>query len=168
MPEPPSGRALAPNFRETASPSARASNIRDVKARMANKQPTRPSSSPNTAPTPAPPSPPKDPQSAPLNTQASIQVELPPAPTSSATPTPSGDPIALKANRTHYVWIYISHQAYNKVYVADLDTLDRSPLRAFLDGPRLRKLYLEGVDLPAFKALLGEGRTLWTEPPHTR
>jgi hypothetical protein len=169
IPEPPAARAPAFSFRDAPSLSARPNNMRDIKARMASKQPVRASASSLAAIQGA-----ADAQSVQLNTQASILVELPPAapvtpphadPAAPSAPLPPAVPVVARA---HYIWIYISHSAYNKVYVADLQALSQSPLQAFMDGRRLKKIHIENMDLPAFKALFGEGRTLWTEPPSPR
>lgn len=159
------------NFRATSPVSSRPNNMRDIKARMASKQPvSRPSTMNPQQPV----------QSAALNTQASIQVDIPPPPGAVPSVAAAGanadassgaaQPVAQseRAQRAHYIWIYITHQAYNKVYVADIHALEKSPVGAFMDGRRVRKIHLENVALAAFRPLFGEGQTMWSEPNPAR
>lgn len=68
-----------------------------------------------------------------------------------------------KANANNYVWVYITHEIYNKVYVVDLPTFSASPLSRFLDGIRLRKLYVNREYQEVLGPLIGTGKTLWSE-----
>ena len=68
-----------------------------------------------------------------------------------------------KANANNYVWVYITHEIYNKVYVVDLPTFSASPLSRFLDGVRLRKLYVNREYQEVLGPLIGTGKTLWSE-----
>lgn len=67
------------------------------------------------------------------------------------------------ANAQNYVWVYITHDIYNKVYVVDLDSFMGSPFSRFLDGRRLRKLYVSRDQQDSLGALLHHGKTLWSE-----
>ena len=73
------------------------------------------------------------------------------------------DPPAAVPEDGHYVWVYIAHEIYNKVHVVDLDTFNASPLSRFLDGVRLKKIFLDREFRDTLGPLLGTGKTLWSE-----
>lgn len=68
-----------------------------------------------------------------------------------------------EANPNAYVWVYVTHEIYNKVYVVDLDAWNESPLAEFLDGRRLRKMFVERDARDQVKSMIGTGKTLWSE-----
>ena len=76
--------------------------------------------------------------------------------------TPPDPPAALPKDG-HYVWVYIAHEIYNKVHVVDLDAFNASPLSRFLDGIRLKKVFLDREFRDTLAPLLGTGKTLWSE-----
>lgn len=67
------------------------------------------------------------------------------------------------ANAVNYVWIYVTHEIYNKVYVVDLESFMHSPFSRYLDGRRLRKLYIDRTSQELLGPLISTGKTLWSE-----
>ena len=67
------------------------------------------------------------------------------------------------ANAKNYVWVYVTHEIYNKVYVVDLPNFMTSPFSRFLDGQRLRKMYINREHRDLLGPLLETGKTLWSE-----
>ncbi len=62
-----------------------------------------------------------------------------------------------------YVWVYVTHEIYNKVYVVDHPTFSASPLSRFLDGIRLRRIYLSREHRELLGPMVGTGKSLWSE-----
>lgn len=77
--------------------------------------------------------------------------------------TPASPQHRAKPSPADYVWVYLTHDIYNKVYVCDIGTFQNSPLAAFLDGRHVAKVYFENTPLEPFNELIGHGKTLWSE-----
>jgi len=75
--------------------------------------------------------------------------------------TPTNESSAARA--PNYLWVYITHEIYNKVYAVDLATYSASPLSRFFDGRRLRKIYIDKEYHAVLGSLVGTGKTLWSE-----
>ncbi|MDX9722558.1 MAG: hypothetical protein RBU37_17560 [Myxococcota bacterium] len=72
-------------------------------------------------------------------------------------------PAVAPVRAANYLWVYITHEIYNKVYAVDLATFSASPLSRYFDGRRLRKLYLDKEYHGVLGSLVGTGKTLWSE-----
>ena len=73
------------------------------------------------------------------------------------------DAVSEHEKEIGYIWVYITHEIYNKVYVVDLNTFAASPLSRCFDGRRLRKIYIDREFQGVLGPLVGTGKTLWSE-----
>lgn len=69
----------------------------------------------------------------------------------------------IKVKGNGYVWVYVCHELYNKVHVVSRDNLGVTPLASVVDTRRLNKVYVNRARLKELEALIGTGKTLWSE-----
>ena len=166
----PSPREFKPRSNETfRSGAAARHNARDVKARMAARsEPKLAPAVPEAEKTHTLPTTSHARPNLSGKTKATLAIIPKLSSDRAQLPRPSAgqakaSPRPAHPSREGYVWVYITHEVYNKVYVAELDVFKRSPLGAFLQGERIEKLYLDDAAFPALRTLTGEGKTMWSE-----
>lgn len=90
-------------------------------------------------------------------------VERRSSPANAAASMPSAEAGPRPGRDESYIWVYVTHDIYNKVYVIDTETFTSSSIHRFLDGRRMRKVYLDQAHQEFLRPLLGTGKTLWSE-----
>jgi hypothetical protein len=62
-----------------------------------------------------------------------------------------------------YVWVYVCHALYRKVHVVSRAGLQQTPITQVLDPFSVARIYVDRKDLIAVSAIVGSGKTLWSE-----